>query len=99
MDKEYTVIIRKTNLSYIAICLELNISSTGDTIEEVEHNLKNAMDIYLEDLSENPKTIVEPISIKDFTEFLKDTESEDEQQKYNMKFFKTFEINNLPVYA
>jgi predicted RNase H-like HicB family nuclease len=97
MNKQYTTIIRKSKLEYVAICLELNISARGESISEVENNLKEAIDLYLEDIKENPETKVSMISIEEFIEFLNDT-IPDRIQATN-SIFKTLEIHEVPSYA
>lgn len=89
MNEKYTIIIRKTDDSYIALCMELNICSTGDTLSEVNKNIREAIDVYLEDIMISPNTITEAISINDFIEFLKDTEPENSEDKINdhIKFY------------
>ena len=98
MNQEYTIIIRKTEHSYIALCMEMNICSMGETLKETKQNLKDAIALYLEDVESNPETILEPISIHEFIEFLKDTELENQPENSN-NYFKTFEINSLPAYV
>ncbi len=36
------------NSSIIALCPDLNVSSFGNTIEEAEHSLKEALDLFFE---------------------------------------------------
>lgn len=74
MNNQYTALIRKSKLEYVAICLELNLSARGVDLYETEENLKNAIEIYLEDCKENPATVVTPISTDELIEFLRDTE-------------------------
>lgn len=76
MGKKYTAIVRKSRLEYVAICMELNVSARGDSLADVEKNLRTAIELYLEDLKEHPETIVSPISTEDFIEFIRDTEPE-----------------------
>ena len=47
MKQTYTVLIRKTKLEYVAICLELNVTARGRDLPETETNLKNAIEIIL----------------------------------------------------
>jgi len=74
MERKYTAIIRKSNLEYVAICLELNVSARGDDLANVEKNLKAAIELYLEDLKEYPETARSPIPTDELIEFLRDTE-------------------------
>jgi predicted RNase H-like HicB family nuclease len=61
LEKTYTAIIRKSRLEYVAICLEINVSARGADIPEVEQNLKNAINEYLEYIIEAPETEVAPL--------------------------------------
>jgi predicted RNase H-like HicB family nuclease len=44
-----TVIIRKENPMYVSWCPELNIASQGKTIEDAIKNIREAIELYLED--------------------------------------------------
>jgi predicted RNase H-like HicB family nuclease len=76
MKEKYTAIVRKSKLEYVAVCLELNVTARGEDLPSVEKNLRGAIEVYLEDLKENPETIAGPISTEEFIEFLRDTEPE-----------------------
>ncbi|RJP69467.1 MAG: hypothetical protein C4532_10970 [Candidatus Abyssobacteria bacterium SURF_17] len=75
MEKKYTAIIRRSELEYVAICLELNVSARGDNLADVEKNLRTAIETYLADIKEHPETSVSPVPIQEFVEFVRDTES------------------------
>ena len=44
-----TVIIWKEVDQYVSLCPEIDVSSFGDTKEEAEKNLKEAIELYFED--------------------------------------------------
>jgi len=46
-------LIEKEGDLYSAICLELNVASQGETIEEAKNNLQEAVELYLEDVIES----------------------------------------------
>jgi predicted RNase H-like HicB family nuclease len=73
-DKKYTAIVRKSKLEYVAVCLELNVSSRGEDLADVEKNLRAAIELYLDDLQDYPETIISPMSTEELIEFLQDTE-------------------------
>ena len=51
MDKlAFHGIIEKENGLYSALCLELDVASQGKTIEEAKKNLREAVELYLEDV-------------------------------------------------
>lgn len=99
MDNRFTAIVRKTQLEYLAICLELNVTARGDTLADVEINLKSAIEIYLEDIQQNPETIVEPVSSSDLIEFIKDTQPEWYQNSNKKLMLHPLEIHEVPCYA
>ena len=49
MSIKYNVIIQKEENWYIAKCLDNNIASQGKTIEEAMANLKEALELYMQD--------------------------------------------------
>jgi len=94
--KNYTVLIRKSKLEYVAVCLELNITARGADLVEIEKNLKNAIEAYLADVKEHPETIVSPISTEELIEFLKDTEPKWITGK---EFLRPLEVHEVPSYV
>lgn len=50
--KDFTIIFNKEDKFYIATCVELGVVSQGKTIEEARSNIKEAIELYLE---EEPK--------------------------------------------
>ena len=46
----FTAIIIKEEKWYVAHCIELGVVSQGKTIEEAKANLKEAVELYLEDI-------------------------------------------------
>jgi predicted RNase H-like HicB family nuclease len=57
MTYRFTTIITKEGKWYVARCLELEVASQGKTIEEAQYNLKEAVELFLED-EPNPKKFV-----------------------------------------
>jgi predicted RNase H-like HicB family nuclease len=53
MTYKFTTIINQEGKWFVARCLELGVVSQGRTIEEAQENLKEAIELYLED---RPKT-------------------------------------------
>jgi len=97
--KHYTTIVRRSRLEYVAICLELNVSARGDDLADVEKNLRNAIELYLEDIKEHPETPVSPISIEEFIEFLRDTEPEWYKEPGEGLILRPLEVHEVPSYA
>lgn len=48
-DMHFDVVITKEGKKYSSWCPQLDIASFGDTIEEAKRNLKEAIELYLED--------------------------------------------------
>ena len=49
MSIKYNVIIQKEENWYVAKCLDNNIASQGKSIEEAMKNLKEALELYVQD--------------------------------------------------
>lgn len=47
---KFTIVVQKENDWYVATCLENNIASQGKTIEESMDNIKEALELYYEDM-------------------------------------------------
>ena len=49
MVYRFTTVITQEGKWYVARCLELGVVSQGKTVEDVQKNLKEAVELYLED--------------------------------------------------
>ncbi|TSC93801.1 MAG: hypothetical protein CEN87_751 [Parcubacteria group bacterium Licking1014_1] len=56
MTHKLTIIINKEKKGYVATSVDLGVVSQGKTIEEAQNNLKEVIELYLED---NPKAKLE----------------------------------------
>ena len=99
MNGQYTAIIRKSKLEYVAVCLDLNVSARGEDLADVEKNLRSAIELYLENINENDSTIVSSISVEDFIEFLRDTEPEWYKGPADGLILRPLEVHEVPAYA
>jgi len=99
MKRRYTVIIRKSKLEYVAICLELNLSACGEDLADVEKNLRTAIELYQEDIREHPETVVSPISSEELIEFFQDTEPEWYKEPTEGLILRPLEVHEVPIYA
>ncbi len=52
MLKRFTAVITKEEKWHVAHCIELGVVSQGQTIEEAQRNLKEAVELYLESFPE-----------------------------------------------
>lgn len=61
--REYLVIFEKAGNNYSAYVPDLpGCITTGKTPEETEHNIKEAIDLYLDTLRDEGKHIPEPVT-------------------------------------
>ncbi len=49
--RRLTAVIERDGNGYVALCPELDIASQGDTVEESQHNLQEAVQLFLEEAS------------------------------------------------
>ena len=47
---EFTAVIKKGEKQYVALCPELDVVSQGHTIEQALKNLKEAVELYIEEM-------------------------------------------------
>ena len=47
---EFTAVIRKGEKQFVALCPELDVVSQGYTVEEALKNLKEAVELYIEEM-------------------------------------------------
>jgi predicted RNase H-like HicB family nuclease len=62
-----TAAVRQEGDGYVAQCLEVDVASQGQTVEEALKNLKEALELYFEDVptsSALPTPIIAPVDIK-----------------------------------
>jgi len=51
MQKQLTAIIEREEGGYVSLCLEVDIASQGNTIEEARENLREALELFFETAS------------------------------------------------
>ncbi len=49
MSLKFTITYHKEDRWYVAYCLELGVTSQGENFEEAQRNIKEAIELYLED--------------------------------------------------
>jgi len=52
MKFEYAAVVWREGRSYLSKCRELGVASCGDTFEEATDNLKEAVELYIENAKE-----------------------------------------------
>lgn len=55
MKLHFNTVIEQEGEYFVARCVELGVISQGKTIEEAQENLKEAVDLYLEDVPVSEK--------------------------------------------
>jgi predicted RNase H-like HicB family nuclease len=65
MSQKFTTVIAKEGKWFVAYCLELGVVSQGKTIEEARKNLREAVELYLEDQPKIKKNFVQGTSFND----------------------------------
>lgn len=55
MSYKFTTIINQEGKWFVARCVELGVVSQGRTVEESQKNLKEAVELYLEDYPKSRK--------------------------------------------
>ena len=63
---EFTAIIKKGEKQFVALCPELDVASQGYTIEESLKNLKEAVELYIEEMGVPQGTGSEDIFVTSF---------------------------------
>lgn len=53
MPKRFTAVITREDQWYVAHCVELSVVSQGETIEEAQANLREAVELYIESFGED----------------------------------------------
>jgi predicted RNase H-like HicB family nuclease len=71
INMQLTGIIKKAGNYYVALCLELNISSQGESIEEARRMLQEACDEYVSYMKEiNQVSEIRSVPLEILREFL-----------------------------
>lgn len=64
MDKSsfvFTCVVLKEDSGFSAICLDTDVASEGDTIDEAKQMLGEAVNLYIESAIENNLPIIRPV--------------------------------------
>ena len=65
MTRLFTIAIQKEDAWYVAKCLENNVTSQGETMDDSLDNLREALELYYEDetVPALPKTFVTTLEV------------------------------------
>ena len=66
---EFTAVIKKGEKQFVALCPELDVVSQGFTVEESLQNLKEAVELYIDEMgvpegADSKETIVASFEVK-----------------------------------
>lgn len=87
---ELHILIEKEGDLYSALCLELNIASQGHSIHQAKKNIKEAIELYLEDVYEagdEKEFIPRPAPVKEWLKYFK-KQAEDLGNKIKTKHLR-----------
>ncbi len=70
MDSQYTIVVRREGPNYVALCIELNLSSQGESLEEVKRNIIEAIQEYLTSEEQGQAHQAQPIPLDLLREFM-----------------------------
>ncbi len=66
MEKEFSAIITKGKIAYVSYCPELGVASQGKTKKKALDNLKEAVELYLEEINNSYVMAIPKPEIKTF---------------------------------
>lgn len=73
MENKLTGLLKKSGSQYVALCLELNVASQGESIEEAKMMLQEACGEYISYMKEESiENEIRPVSMEILREFLLD---------------------------
>jgi predicted RNase H-like HicB family nuclease len=49
MNRQFTAVIQREDDMYVALCPELDVASQGDTVQEARENLREAIELFLQE--------------------------------------------------
>ena len=68
---DFTVSIKKEDKWFVAHCVELDVASQGRTVAEAQKNIKEAVQLYLEENPEQVCLLKEPVRIESVSTYVK----------------------------
>ncbi|HEX9653999.1 MAG TPA: type II toxin-antitoxin system HicB family antitoxin [bacterium] len=93
-DIDLHILIEREDDLYSALCLELDIASQGTTIEEARKNIREAIELYLEEVleaGEEKEFIPRPAPVEEWLKYF-EVEAQklksrlEERQKENLRY-------------
>jgi len=80
VKQPYTIIVRQDNGQFVALCLELNVASQGESQAEARRNIDEAIVEYLDYMRETgSESDIEPVPFEVLREFLLEGVGESQQ--------------------
>jgi len=81
----YTVVLRKSDCDWVALCLENGIVGQGNSKDDSVQNLREAIDSFEEIQDSEEDIYSNPISINELHEFLTVEDIEPLSEQYELK--------------
>lgn len=91
---QYTAIVKRSGQHYVALCLELNVASQGESLQDAKEQLKDAAKEYLDIMIEKGEgELIRPVDAETLREFLlSDTEKVHVDSNFAVSENFTFEL-------
>lgn len=96
MAKKYTILIKKFNGHFVALCLELNVAAQGESLLEAREELKKAIQEY-SSFSKKTKIQTAPLNIETLRDFLMDNIEDMLKVDQDISFAENFSTL-IPLY-
>ncbi|MFH0869123.1 MAG: type II toxin-antitoxin system HicB family antitoxin [archaeon] len=68
---DFTISIKREGKWYVAHCVELDVASQGRTVDEAHKNIKEAVQLYLEENPEQVCLLKEPVRIESISTYVR----------------------------
>lgn len=81
----YTVVLRKSGVHWVALCLENGLVGQGSTKEDAVEKLKEAIDSFEDVYKKESNVYSAPLSIKELHEFLTVGGKEPVSEEYELR--------------
>ena len=81
----YTMVLRKSGIYWIALCLENGLVGQGDTKENAISKLREAVSSFEDALNEDQEIYTCPLCIKDLHEFLTIEGNDPRSETYELR--------------
>jgi predicted RNase H-like HicB family nuclease len=81
----YTMVLRKSGMYWVALCLENGLVGQGDTKDKAIKKLKESIESFEEEYEKDTNIYNAPVPIKELHEFLKVEGKEPVSEEYELR--------------